>query len=305
VAAPVAALPGLQTDHPICDYPSEVSDAADAPGIGVTEAEANVDSYETLEIARDGAVATLTLDRSDALNAWDAQLAAELCGAIEQVARDESVRCLMVAGRGRAFSAGADVRAGFPPTVDGHWDIHTRLVEVHHPIITGLREMPKPVIAAVNGPAAGIGCSLALACDLVVAAESAYFMLAFVRIGLAPDGGASAFVQVRAGLSRGLEMALLGEPIPARKALEWGLINDVVPDDELADHAGALAARLAAGPTKAYAATKREFNAWAYSQLPAQLALEADEQQRLAATHDNAEGVNAFKEKRAAAFTGR
>ena len=264
-----------------------------------------MDSYETLEITRAGAVATLTLNRPDALNAWDARLAGELCAAVEQLGSDDSVRCLAITGRGRAFSAGADVRAGFPPTVDGHWDIHTRLVEIHHPIITGLREMPKPVVAAVNGPAAGIGCSLALACDLVLAAESAYFMLAFVRIGLAPDGGASAFVAARAGLARGLEMALLGEAIPARKALEWGLINTVVPDEELAEHAGALAARLASGPTKAYAATKREFNAWVYSQLAVQLALEADEQQRLAATQDNAEGVSAFKEKRPPAFTGQ
>jgi 2-(1,2-epoxy-1,2-dihydrophenyl)acetyl-CoA isomerase len=176
---------------------------------------------------------------------------------------------------------------------------------VHHRIITGVREMPKPVVAAVNGPAAGIGCSLALACDLVVAAESSYFMLAFARIGLAPDGGASAFVQVRAGLGRGLEMALLGEAIPARKALDWGLINSVVTDQELPDQAAALAARLANGPTRAYAATKREFNAWVYAQLRQQLALEADEQQLLAATHDNAEGVGAFNEKRPAAFTGQ
>lgn len=262
-------------------------------------------SYETLEVKQDGAVGMLILNRPGALNAWNEQLAEELRDAVEQMAHDDSVRCVTITGRGRAFSAGADVRAGFPPTAEGHWDIHARLVEVHHPIITGVREMPKPVIAAVNGPAAGIGCSLALACDLVVAAESAYFMLAFARIGLAPDGGASAFVQVRAGLGRGLEMALLGEAIPARKALDWGLINSVVADEELPDQAAALAGRLAKGPTRAYAATKREFNAWVYAQLRQQLALEADEQQLLAATHDNAEGVGAFREKRPAAFTGQ
>jgi 2-(1,2-epoxy-1,2-dihydrophenyl)acetyl-CoA isomerase len=261
--------------------------------------------YETLEIARDGAIATLILGRPDALNAWSEQLAEELREAVEQLAQDDSVRCVTITGRGRAFSAGADVKAGFPPTAAGHPDIHTRLVEVHHPIITGVREMPKPVIAAVNGPAAGIGCSLALACDLVIAAESAYLMLAFVRIGLAPDGGASAFVYVRAGLARGLEMALLGEAIPAPTALEWGLVNRVVPDDELPSTAAALASQLAAGPTRAYAATKREFNALAYRELRQQLALEADEQQLLAATRDHAEGVAAFKEKRVAAFTGQ
>jgi 2-(1,2-epoxy-1,2-dihydrophenyl)acetyl-CoA isomerase len=262
-------------------------------------------TYETLEITRDGAVATVILDRPQALNAWSEQLAEELRDAVERLAHDEAVRCVTLTGRGRAFSAGADVKAGFPPTAAGHPDIHTRLVEVHHPIITGVREMPKPVIAAVNGPAAGIGCSLALACDLVIAAESAYLMLAFVRIGLAPDGGASAFVHVRAGLGRGLEMALLGEPIPARQALDWGLVNRVVADADLQNSAAALASQLADGPTRAYAATKREFNALAYRELRRQLALEADEQQVLAATYDHAEGLAAFAEKRSAAFTGR
>jgi 2-(1,2-epoxy-1,2-dihydrophenyl)acetyl-CoA isomerase len=261
-------------------------------------------AFETIEITQDGGVATLTLDRPKALNAWNELLAQELCAALAQLAADASVRAVLIIGRGRAFSAGADVAEGFPATVDGHWDIHTRLVGVHHPIIMSIREMPKPVIAAVNGPAAGIGCALALACDLVVAAESSYFMLAFVKIGLAPDGGASAFVAARAGFGRGLEMAMLGEAIPAPKALEWGLANSVVPDAELAASAAALAGRLAAGPTLAYAAAKREFNAWAYAQLPRQLALEADEQQLLAASHDNAEGVAAFVQKRPAQFTG-
>jgi 2-(1,2-epoxy-1,2-dihydrophenyl)acetyl-CoA isomerase len=261
-------------------------------------------SYETLEISRVGAVARLTLNRPQALNAWDEQLAQELRHAVERLAEDDAVRCLVITGRGRAFSSGADVRAGFPATSEGHPDIHTRLVEVHHPIITGVREMAKPVIAAVNGPAAGIGCSLALACDFVIAAESSYLMLAFVRIGLAPDGGASAFVAARAGFGRGLEMALLGEPVAARQALEWGLINRVVADEELDGAATALAARLAEGPTRAYAAAKREFNAWAYAQLRPQLALEADQQQLLARSQDHWEGVEAFAHKRAAAFTG-
>lgn len=264
----------------------------------------SIASFETLDLSISDATATLTLGRPSALNAWDELLARELSEAIEALRYDDSVRCVVMTGRGRAFSAGADVRAGFPPTSEGHPDIHTRLVEVHHPIITGIRDMPKPVIAAVNGPAAGIGCSLALACDLVIAAESSYFMLAFVRIGLAPDGGASAFVAARAGVSRGLEMALLGDPVPARQALDWGLINRVVADDELLEASGAVARRLARGPTRAYAAAKREFNVWAYAQLQAQLALEADEQQVLARSHDHREGVDAFKDKRDSAFTG-
>ncbi|MHB8531237.1 MAG: enoyl-CoA hydratase-related protein [Solirubrobacteraceae bacterium] len=259
---------------------------------------------ETLTVLRKSGVATLTLSRPEALNAWNERLAEELRSAIADVAGDEQVRCLLITGSGRSFSAGADVREGFPASAAGHWDIHTRLVEVHHPVITGIREMPKPVIAAVNGPAAGIGCSLALACDLVLAAESAYFMLAFVKIGLAPDGGASAFTAARAGLGRGLEMALLGEAVPAPTALEWGLANRVLPDAELADAAAELARSLASGPTRAYAAAKREYNAWAYGQLRHQLALEADEQQVLAASADNAEGVAAFLERRRPVFRG-
>ena len=262
-------------------------------------------TFETLELERSGAAATLTLDRPQALNAWNEQLALELGDAIAEVAADDAVRALMITGRGRAFCAGADVREGFPETAQGHPDVHTRLVGPHHRIINGLLELPKPVVAAVNGPAAGIGCSLALTADLIVAAESAYFMLAFINIGLAPDGGASALVAVRAGLARATEMALLGEPVAARTALEWGLANEVVPDSELAARATSLTQRLAAGPTRAYAATKRELSRWAYAQLAAQLALEANEQQLLAATHDHHEGVQAFLGKRPPEFLGR
>ena len=261
--------------------------------------------YATVDLGRDDAVATLTLNRSSSLNAWNEQLALELRAAIEEVSGDSEIRALMITGAGRAFSAGADIREGFPSGADGYWDIHTRLVGVHHPVITGLREMPKPVVAAVNGVAAGIGCSLALACDLILAAESASFLLAFINIGLGPDGGASAFVPVRAGLARSIEMTFLGEPVSARTALDWGLINRVVGDGELVQEATALTERLAAGPTKAYAAAKRELNAWAYSQLTVQLALEADEQQKLATSNDHVEGVKAFNEKRRARFAGR
>jgi 2-(1,2-epoxy-1,2-dihydrophenyl)acetyl-CoA isomerase len=261
--------------------------------------------FETLELQRDGAAATILLNRPQALNAWDETLANELAEVIAEISRDATVRAVLLTGAGRSFSAGADIKAGFPATAEGHPDVHTRLVGVHHPVITGLREMPKPVVAAVRGAAAGIGCSLALACDLVIAADSAYFLLAFVNIGLAPDGGASAFVAVRAGLGRALEMSLLGEPVPAARALEWGLANRVVADEALDEEARLLVRRLADGPTLAYAAAKRVFNRWAYAQLASQLALEADEQQVLAATHDHAEGIAAFAEKRPPSFRGR
>jgi 2-(1,2-epoxy-1,2-dihydrophenyl)acetyl-CoA isomerase len=165
--------------------------------------------------------------------------------------------------------------------------------------------MPKPVIAAVNGPAAGIGCSLALSCDLVLAAESSYLLLAFVNIGLVPDGGSSFLIPARVGFTRAAEMAMLGERVPAPQAHEWGLINRVIPDSDLLTEADALADRLAAGPTRSYAGTKRQLNAWLYARMHEQLELEATIQQELAASGDFMEGVAAFVEKRPARFAGR
>jgi 2-(1,2-epoxy-1,2-dihydrophenyl)acetyl-CoA isomerase len=164
--------------------------------------------------------------------------------------------------------------------------------------------MPKPVIAAVNGPAAGIGLSLALACDLVVAAESAFFQLAFVNIGLVPDGGSSLLVPSRVGFTRAAELALLGERLGARTALEWGLINRVWPDADFAAETDTLLDRLAAGATRSYAGTKRQLNQWLYTQMDAQLEFEAGIQREMAATGDFAEGLAAFAEKRPPRFSG-
>jgi 2-(1,2-epoxy-1,2-dihydrophenyl)acetyl-CoA isomerase len=164
--------------------------------------------------------------------------------------------------------------------------------------------MPKPVLAAVNGPAVGIGCSLALSCDLIVAAESAYLSLAFARIGLVPDGGASALVAARAGAGRAMEMAMLGNRVPASTARRCGLVNDVLPDGEFQDGVEALLQSLATGPTKSYAGAKRQLNAWLYADLEAQLELEARIQQEMASTSDFAEGVAAFIEKRKPEFRG-
>jgi 2-(1,2-epoxy-1,2-dihydrophenyl)acetyl-CoA isomerase len=260
---------------------------------------------ETVMLERRGGEARITLNRPDVMNAWDKQFGTELCAAVEQAAEDDAVRAVVITGAGRAFSSGADLRAGFDATPDGHPDVQTALTERYHPIIAGIRRMPKPVLAAVNGPAVGIGCSLALAADLVIAKESAYFLLAFVNIGLVPDGGSSLLLPERIGLARATEMAMLGERIGARQALEWGLVNRVTADDEFDGAVDELAARLAGGPTAAYAGAKRQLNEWLFARMDAQLDLEAAIQQQAAASGDFREGVQAFLEKRPAAFEGR
>jgi 2-(1,2-epoxy-1,2-dihydrophenyl)acetyl-CoA isomerase len=261
-------------------------------------------AYETIIWEQSGPVGRLTLNRPDSLNAWTPQLGLELRTIIERDAAEESVRAVLITGAGRGFSSGADMKAGFQPAEDGMPDIGRELREIYHPIIAGVRRLEKPVIAAVNGPAAGIGCSLALACDLIMAAESAFFGLAFVNVGLMPDGGSTAFVPPAVGRARAFQMALLGERIPAPQALEWGLVNWVHPDDRLMDEANQLLERLAAGPTRAYASAKRALNRFIYGDLDAQLELEAELQHALGRTKDFLEGALAFVEKRAPAFTG-
>jgi 2-(1,2-epoxy-1,2-dihydrophenyl)acetyl-CoA isomerase len=265
--------------------------------------------YETVAVTRDGTATTIALNRPDALNAWNRRLGADLLAALQDAANDPNVRAVRLTGTGRAFSSGADLRdvtsMEEERREDGTPDIERLLHERYHPIVTLVREMPKPVLASVNGPAAGIGASLALACDLVVAAESAYFLLAFINIGLVPDGGSSLLVPSRVGFARAAEMAMLGERIPAPKALEWGLINRVAPDDAFPSESDALLERLAKGPTRAYAGAKRQLNAWVYGRMREQLALEASVQQEMAGSGDFAEGVAAFLERRAAVFEGR
>jgi len=252
-----------------------------------------------------GAVGRITLNRPASLNAWTKELGQDLLAATttEQAAHPE-VRAVLVTGAGRAFSSGVDLRAGFDAADDGLPDVRRRLGEVYHPIIAAVRALEKPVVAAVNGPAAGIGCSLALACDLVLAAESAYFQLAFANVGLLPDGGSTALVPAAVGKARAFELSLLAERLPAERALAWGLVNAVHPDDRLLDEAGALADRLAAGPTRAYAAAKRALNHSLFAHLDDQLELEAELQHDMARTRDFIEGVAAFVEKRPAAFEG-
>jgi 2-(1,2-epoxy-1,2-dihydrophenyl)acetyl-CoA isomerase len=260
-------------------------------------------NLETIECRRADGVAWLVLNRPDALNAWTRQLGEELTRALDDVAADPAVRSIILTGAGRAFSSGADLRAGVAGA-DGRPDVRSPLREVYHPLIMRVRTVPKPIIAAVNGPAVGIGCSLALAADLIVAARSAYFLMAFVNIGLGLDGGASQTLVERVGHARAFEIAYLGERIPAQTALDWGLVNQVVDDNEFEATLRALAARLAAGPPGSYAAIKRTINARAYDGFDALLDLEADVQQERASSRDFAEGVLAFLQKRPAEFTG-
>jgi 2-(1,2-epoxy-1,2-dihydrophenyl)acetyl-CoA isomerase len=261
-------------------------------------------SYGTVIWEQSGGVGRLTLNRPQSLNAWTAEFGSELKRVVEGEAADDSVRSVLITGAGRGFSSGADLKAGFDPAEDGMPDIRRELHDIYHPVIAGIRRLPKPVVAAVNGPAVGIGCSLALACDLVMAAESAFFGLAFVNVGLMPDGGSTAFVPPAVGKARAFQMALLGERIPAPQALAWGLVNWVCPDDRLADEANALAGRLAAGPTRSYASAKQALNRFIYGDLDAQLELEAELQHALGRTKDFLEGTAAFVEKRPPAFTG-
>src|SRR5580700_8623378 len=246
--------------------------------------------YETVNLYRRGAGATLELNRPDRLNAWSNQFSLDLRAAIKDVTDDPEVRAVVVTGAGRAFSSGADLKEAAERAAGQTFDVYTRLTERYHPIIKGL--------------AAGIGLSLALACDLVVAAESAFFQLAFVNIGLVPDGGSSLFVPSRVGFTRAAELAMLGERLDAPTALNWGLINRVWPDAQYAAQSDALLDRLASGATRSYAGTKRQLNHWMYERMAAQLEFEAGIQREMAASGDFAEGIAAFAAKRPPRFTG-
>jgi 2-(1,2-epoxy-1,2-dihydrophenyl)acetyl-CoA isomerase len=263
-------------------------------------------ALETVNLSLANGVATIELNRPEALNAWNRQFGVDLLSALRQTADDDAARVVVITGAGRAFSSGADLRDTTAElTPEGRPDVRKRLDECYHPIMHAVRELGKPVVAAVNGAAVGIGCSLALCCDLIVAAESAYFLLAFVNIGLVPDGGSSLFVPARVGIARATELAMLGERLGAAQALDWGLINRVVPDGELEREVAALAGRLAGGPTRSYAGAKRLLNNWLYSRIDEQLDLEARTQQEMAGSDDFVEGTMAFLEKRQAHFSGR
>ena len=261
-------------------------------------------AYEAIAVSVADGVATITLNRPDDLNPLSVPMAQEVLSVLEQVEGDPEVRAVLITGAGRAFSSGADLKGGDRGlTPEGKPDVLTALRTAYNPLILKLMTLPKPVVAAVNGGAVGIGASLAWACDLIVASESAYFLLAFVNIGLTVDGGASISLPSRVGYARAMEMAMLGERVPAEIALQWGMINRVVPGEELAAAAGELAAKLAAGPPGSYRASKRLLSQ-GLANLEARLDDEGVAQQERAESADFVEGVMAFLQKRPATFQG-
>jgi 2-(1,2-epoxy-1,2-dihydrophenyl)acetyl-CoA isomerase len=253
----------------------------------------------------DGAVATITLNRPDARNALTMEMKTALLAALERAGSSPEVRAVVLTGAGPGFCTGQDLRehAGLLDGAPGQ--VMNTVREHYNPIVLTIRSMPKPVLAAVNGVAAGAGAGLAFACDLRVAAQGATFLMAFARVGLAADTGASWTMQRLAGSGRAAELLMLAEPITASRALEFGLVNSVVDDAELPAAASALAARLAAGPTAAYAAIKAQLDYAATHGLAETLEQEADIQAGLGRTEDHRTATFAFARKQPPTFQGR
>jgi enoyl-CoA hydratase len=260
-----------------------------------------VDTQELL-VEREASILRLTLNRPDSLNSAGASMLRSLAREVGRASRHEEVRTIVLTGAGRAFCSGADIGGGKDGDRDGG-DNDT--LAAANAAVLALRGIDKPVIAAVNGLAAGVGTSLALACDLVVAASSAYFLLAFTKIGLMPDGGATALIPEAVGRAKALRMALLAERIPARQAEEWGLISHVVPDEEFSSKVDSIAGSLASGAPLAFAETKRAINAVTLGHLTAALDRETVGQAKLSRTDDFREGVKAFRQKRLPVFAGK
>jgi 2-(1,2-epoxy-1,2-dihydrophenyl)acetyl-CoA isomerase len=265
-----------------------------------------VTSLSPLRVDRDGAVTVLTLNRPDVLNAFDEPLTEALNASLADCAADSAIRAVVITGAGRAFSAGQDLADRLAMIEEGG-DVHLgdELRRRYHPAIAAIREMRKPVIAAVNGVAAGAGLGVAIACDIRVAAASASFRPAWGRVGLVPDAGSAFFLPRLVGWGRALDMVLTGEPVAADEALRIGLVTHVWPDAEFAVKWRELAQTLAGGATEAFALTKEGLNAAMARGFAEFLDHEAELQDRAGRTHDYAEGVKAFGEKRPARMEGR
>ena len=259
--------------------------------------------YQTIIAEKTGDVLTITLNRPDRLNAASLEMAQELSSALYDL---QGARCVMITGAGRAFCSGADLQSRGSDSAVGTGDAsHRALMNHYNPVISQILRAPVPVVTAVNGPAAGVGCSIALAGDFVLAGKSAYFLQAFVNIGLVPDGGSTWLLTRAIGRARATRMMMLGEKIGAEQAERWGLIHQVAEDGALIDEATALATRLAAGPTVSYAAMKRNIGVALDGTLAEVLVAEAEGQRTAGGSADALEGGMAFLQKRKPAFEGR
>ncbi|MEX2298330.1 MAG: enoyl-CoA hydratase-related protein [Dongiaceae bacterium] len=259
-----------------------------------------IDNPILLDIS--GPIARLTLNRPNRLNSFTRPMLTGLFVALGEVAAAKHVRVLVLTGTGRAFCSGQDLAGG--EALAGPELAAALLRDHYNPVIRALRALEMPVVAAVNGIAAGAGCSLALACDLAIAARSASFMLAFSKIGRVPDAGSTFFLPRIVGSARAMGLAMLGEPVSAETAAQWGLILEAVPDENFSDRVEAVARALADRPTRALALAKRAILSGETASLEAQLDLEADLQAETVQTDDAKEGITAFLEKRAAVFRG-
>ncbi len=257
--------------------------------------------YETIIYGLDEGVLTITLNRPDVLNAFNRKMTEEIQDALKKAERDAAVRCIVFTGAGRAFSSGEDLKARL---AEGASDFGSTLKQRYNPIILKMRNIEKPVLGAINGVAAGAGCSLALACDMRIASEKARFIEVFVRVGLVPDSGSSFFLPRLVGLGWALEMAFLGDEVGAEEALRLGLVNRVVPSEELESATREFALRLAKGPTKAIGLAKRAINRALSMDLEQLLEYEVHMQEIAGASADYQEGLAAFGEKRAPNFAG-
>jgi len=260
--------------------------------------------YETIRVAKDGSIATITLNRPESLNAFNLSMGEEVLDALVGCARDDAIRVVIMGGEGRAFCAGGDVKAMAQALGEDPVHFFQRLTLFLHPILVEMTRMPKPVIGRVQGFASGYGMSLALGCDLVLAAESARFNMAYALIGLSPDGGATYLLPRLAGTKKALESLFTGDAIDAREAHRLGMVNRVVPDGELEQATLDLARKLAQGPPLAMARAKELVYRSLGETLESQLENEREAIVRSAATQDFREGVSAFVEKRRPTFRG-
>lgn len=261
--------------------------------------------YRTIELSVSDGAATLTLNRPDRLNSFTVEMHEEMQDALTQIETDKSIRALLLTGKGRGFCAGQDLSDRAVAPGSESVDLGHSCETYWNPMVRRLSEMPIPVICAVNGVAAGAGANVALACDIVLASKSAKFIQSFANIGLIPDSGGSWVLPRLIGQARAMAITLTGEPIKAEKAENWGMIYKAVDDDELMQEATNLATRLAKGPTRGLAETKKRIRESSLNTLQQELDLERDAMRELGYSNDYAEGVAAFMEKRKPTFTGQ